>query len=221
MGDSGASNERARRKAATRARLSAAALELFASQGYDSTTVAQIAAAAHVSARTFFVHFATKADALFDFGPDDYHDLIRCVVEVQDAETDYDVLCRATIECLERRGTATARHHQAKLLALSTASSPVLRGKHLDENDLFIEMCSRALAVRHGRPAPIPDDEIVAVIVGRLIHATYAEWASSPSTTDFRRLAFAKFDRARSAMAVPRKKDANPANRRRIKVAAG
>ena len=49
----------------TRERLIAAAFELFASQGYDATTVDQIAAHAGVGRTTFFRNFASKEDALF------------------------------------------------------------------------------------------------------------------------------------------------------------
>lgn len=43
-----------------------AAIELFSTQGYDATTIEQISAAAGVAPRTFFHHFATKDDILFD-----------------------------------------------------------------------------------------------------------------------------------------------------------
>jgi AcrR family transcriptional regulator len=42
------------------------AVELFTANGYEATTVEQISAAAGVAPRTFFHHFASKDDILFD-----------------------------------------------------------------------------------------------------------------------------------------------------------
>lgn len=50
----------------TRERLRSAALELFADRGYDSTGVAQIAAAAGVSEMTFFRYFPSKESVLLE-----------------------------------------------------------------------------------------------------------------------------------------------------------
>ncbi len=46
-------------------RLREAALALYVEQGYDETTVAEIAERAGVTARTFFRHFADKREVLF------------------------------------------------------------------------------------------------------------------------------------------------------------
>ena len=48
-----------------RERLETAALELFAENGYDETTVAQIADRAGLNRATFFRHFADKREVLF------------------------------------------------------------------------------------------------------------------------------------------------------------
>jgi AcrR family transcriptional regulator len=53
---------RQRKKTATRDRIRASALALFREQGYDATTVEQIAAAAGVSHMTFFRYFPAKED---------------------------------------------------------------------------------------------------------------------------------------------------------------
>jgi TetR/AcrR family transcriptional regulator, cholesterol catabolism regulator len=55
-------DRRARRKEQTRERIVDAAVELFIGQGYDATSVDQIAAAADVARGTFFNHFPGKED---------------------------------------------------------------------------------------------------------------------------------------------------------------
>ena len=49
----------------TRGRLEQAALELYSERGFEPTTVAQIAARAGLTERTFFRHFADKREVLF------------------------------------------------------------------------------------------------------------------------------------------------------------
>jgi AcrR family transcriptional regulator len=56
---------RERKRARTRQALIDAAAGLFEQRGYDRTTIADIAAAADVSTRTFFSYFATKEEVLF------------------------------------------------------------------------------------------------------------------------------------------------------------
>lgn len=66
---------------ATRALLQERAMELFVRQGFDGTTVAQIADAAGVSHMTFFRYFPTKESVVFD---DPYDPLIADLIAAQD-----------------------------------------------------------------------------------------------------------------------------------------
>src|ERR1700759_3652108 len=56
---------RDRKKARTRQAIIDAAAELFATRGYEETTIADIAAAADIGTRTFFSYFASKEEVLF------------------------------------------------------------------------------------------------------------------------------------------------------------
>jgi len=67
----------------TRARLQSVALDLVTRQGFDATTVAEIATAAGVSHMTFFRYFPTKESVLLD---DPYDPLIADAVHAQPTE---------------------------------------------------------------------------------------------------------------------------------------
>ncbi|MHA6763510.1 TetR family transcriptional regulator [Streptacidiphilus sp. PAMC 29251] len=80
--------------------LAAAAMELFANQGYEETTVDQIAAAAGVARRTFFRYFRSKEEAIF---PDHDDTLIRVadlLAGADPAEHPLDVVCQGIKEVL-------------------------------------------------------------------------------------------------------------------------
>lgn len=69
----------------TRARLEQAALDLFEQQGFEQTTVAEIAEAAGVTPMTFFRHFKSKARVLFD---DPYDPVVADAVAEQPSSLD-------------------------------------------------------------------------------------------------------------------------------------
>ncbi|MFK0194419.1 TetR family transcriptional regulator [Kitasatospora sp. NPDC090308] len=80
--------------------LTAAAMELFATQGYEETTVDQIAAAAGVARRTFFRYFRSKEEAIF---PDHDDTLVRVADLLASADAEehpLDVVCRGIKEVL-------------------------------------------------------------------------------------------------------------------------
>ena len=59
-------DRRARKKAQTREQIRSTARRLFADQGFDAVTTADIAREADVAVQTIFNHFATKEDLFFD-----------------------------------------------------------------------------------------------------------------------------------------------------------
>lgn len=69
-----------------RGRLEQAALDLFDEQGYDRTTVAQIAQRANLTERSFYRWFADKREALFG-GGDELEQHLVAAIEAVPAET--------------------------------------------------------------------------------------------------------------------------------------
>ena len=77
---------RAQRSVETRRALEQAAIALFLEQGYDRTTIDDIATAAGVSARTFFRHFDAKEDVLIGDQGEMRRRLARCFADRPDDE---------------------------------------------------------------------------------------------------------------------------------------
>jgi AcrR family transcriptional regulator len=112
------------RREATRARLLQAALELFAQQGYDATTAAQIAAAAGVTEMTFFRHFPSKAALVID---DPYDPLMAAAVARQPRDlAALTRLARGVREAWQEVPPPAAEQVRVRLRI--AASSPSLRG---------------------------------------------------------------------------------------------
>lgn len=89
---------RERKKLRTRASLIEAAAELCVRQGYDNTTVEQIAAAADVSPRTFSRYFSTKGSVVTAI-VDDMDVYIAAALARQPTDIDeYEALLRAHLE---------------------------------------------------------------------------------------------------------------------------
>ncbi|MFC4589274.1 TetR/AcrR family transcriptional regulator [Sphaerisporangium corydalis] len=75
---------RERKKHQTRLALIDAAFDLFLVQGYEATTVDQIAAAVDVSPRTFFRYFGSKEDLALDFTVE-YEELVTTALAARPA----------------------------------------------------------------------------------------------------------------------------------------
>jgi AcrR family transcriptional regulator len=72
---------RERKKAKTRSRIVEEALRLFAANGYQQTTIAQIAEASEVSPRTVSTYFPAKEDLVFDISAGTKERLISAIRE--------------------------------------------------------------------------------------------------------------------------------------------
>src|SRR5436309_14039622 len=81
-----------------RGRLEQAAMELYAERGFDQTTVAEIAARAGLTERTFFRHYTDKREVLFGGGELVAERLEAAVVGAPDSATPLDAIAAALEE---------------------------------------------------------------------------------------------------------------------------
>jgi AcrR family transcriptional regulator len=103
-------DRRHRRTMRTRAAIEAAALELFAEQGFANTTVEQIAEAADIATRTFFRHFPSKDAVLFG-DPMREADRMREVLATRPAdEHPMRSVAAALLDAAERMEVDRAQH---------------------------------------------------------------------------------------------------------------
>ncbi|MEU6880560.1 TetR family transcriptional regulator [Streptomyces sp. NPDC046712] len=99
--ESAAGTRAAAQRLKMRRELAAAAMELFATKGYEATTVDEIAAQAGVARRTFFRHFRSKEEAIF---PDHDDTLVRAEAVLNAApphEHPLDTVCRGIKEVMK------------------------------------------------------------------------------------------------------------------------
>lgn len=138
---------RERKKARTRTSIREHALRLFHEQGYQATTVEQIADAAEVSPSTFFRYFPSKEAVVL---ADDVDPLMIAALHAQPPELGPIAALRAAFEDTLGRLTEEemAREHARHALILSV---PELRGMMYEEFGRTVSMLADALAQRYGR----------------------------------------------------------------------
>lgn len=175
----------------TKDRLRAAALELFASQGFEETTAAEIARSVGLTERTFFRHFADKREVLFDGQADDLQSFGAGVAAAPPDASPLDMIASALNAAAglfteERRVYARIRRHiidanpalaerelhKRSLTAANLAAALRSRGVTEPAATLAAESGATAFGIaftqwtRDGETRPI--DEIIAEVVDEL-----------------------------------------------------
>lgn len=150
-------------------------MRLFTSQGFEQTTIEQIAAEAGVSERTFFRYFSSKASVLFTEFEDEV-ERIRAAL----AQSPREVPMMDAI----RHAVVSANHHRAadlpdlRMQMNLLATVPALTASAAAHYESWEHAISEFAAARLGQPA----DSLYALAVGRATLATcraaYDRWAA-------------------------------------------
>ncbi len=169
---------RSRRKRETRRALRDAALRLFAEQGYEETTVSQIAASAGIAERTFFVHFPSKEDVLLNGRHREFDDFDRVVAAAPPALSDLAAVELAFTQVIER-GANSVGHAMTCCLVRAEASSAVVRGKRLELMERIASAAANGLSKRHGEKLPSATTVTMAEVAAKLLWLAVDEWTTA------------------------------------------
>ena len=174
---------RERTRRAVHAEITDTALRLFAEQGFDATTVDQIAAAAGISRRSFFHYFGSKEDVVMG----DLEALGRRVRDALEARPATESAWEALREALKTLQGPDTDAVTGLEIAGMYADAPSLRAKHLEKHlrwqELFAPDIERRLGIAPGATA---DPRARAVIASALAGVDIAveAWRESGGTAD-------------------------------------
>lgn len=186
---------RERKKEQTRRALEDAALDLFARQGFDHTTVDEIAAACDVSTRTFFRYFATKEEALLGEKPERFEALLARLETTPPDEPPLQSL-RAGLEAM----VESYAEDRERLLVRSRiiADTPSLR-VHGTEARQDKEAALVQALVKRDLDAGVPDRELdLRIAVGVSIatfRAALDTWLAADGREDLLTVVTRAYDR--------------------------
>ena len=160
-------------------RLVVAAVDLFTEQGYDATTVAQIAERAGVTKSTFFRHFSDKRELLVA----GQETLSRLLADgITDAPADATPL-EAVAAGLERASIAmgpTNRELGPRLQAAVAASTELQERDTLKSVGLAAAMTSALIA----RGVPDPTAHLAGELGVLALKRGYAQWSEGDRDDD-------------------------------------
>jgi AcrR family transcriptional regulator len=171
---------RSRKKERTRLAIEDAALDLFAEQGFEATTVDQIAERAEVSKATFFRYFATKGEVIFDGERDRHLELHDAIVRRPRSEDDLT----AVLAAIREHWVPTLDADRTARQTRAARTSPVLRGLSFDLG-LRLQL-DIAAAVGHRRGLDGPDQRcrLVAGMAFAALSSGVNAWMDGGSSGD-------------------------------------
>lgn len=177
---------RERKKAATRLQLMNVALRLFEAQGFDKTTVDEIAAAADVAPRTFFRYFPTKVDVLFADHPEEIEHIRETLATRAPDESVVDAVRRAVIDGIGKAVADPSRFLTRSRL-VATVPAAHAHSRYLDSR--FEDAIADAVAGdRSSGSARELEARVIARATWGAACAARDIWVASDAKTDPRTL---------------------------------
>ena len=176
-------------------RLISSALTLFGQQGYDATTVAQIADAAGLTKRTFFRHFADKREVLFRGSSQLQESWLEGIAGAPQSAGPMAVVS-AGLEQVARM--FTDRHAFARMRSGIIASHPELQERELIKLQVLADAIRTALV---DRDIPVNAAVLAAQTGVTVFHVAFARWVEQDDPAALRTLMDESLTELRSVIA--------------------
>jgi AcrR family transcriptional regulator len=173
-----------------------AAIELFDEQGYEATTVAEIAERAGLTKRTFFRYFADKREVLFNGSQELQRLWLEGLAGAPANATPLAVVIAGLDPVAEM---FTERHDFARMRSGIIEANPELQERELIKLQNLAGAIKAAL-VQRGVSA---NAAILAAQAGvTVFHVAFAHWVEQDDPTAFNRLIDESLEELRSVTAV-------------------
>ena len=178
---------RERKKQQTRQAIHEAAMRLFAERGYDATTIADIAAAADISPRTFFSYFSAKEEVVFQKFEMAIEEFTRALRERPEGTTALEAM-RAWIVREAHKYTPPAAN--VRLERELRRESPAVAACELRHREQYERLLEEAVADDLGEPVGALRPRMVAAAAiaaltaaGDAAHAVLEQGEAAPPPT--------------------------------------
>jgi len=180
---------RERKKLKTKAAIQRAALRLFKKNGYDETTVEDIAAAAEISPSTFFNYFPSKEDVVIY---DEYDPMMFSMITDSPAGEKLSQTIRRVLDVFAQiLESDTADILERSRLMLEV---PELRARIWEELEKARDMFAGVIASRTGRPATEFEVRMVAMVLVTVAFEASVEWVRSDGKASIKELFYRAID---------------------------
>ena len=174
-----------------RGRLGAAAIELYLSQGFEATTVAQIAERAGVTERTFFRYFGDKREVLFAGSQELLDAAIAAVRNAPDAPA-LDLVA-AGVDAAA--GILQLRQDHARVRQSILDANPSLQERELLKMAALTSGMASALVERGVDPV---DAGLAASLGVSVFSQGFVRWIAADERRDYLEIVRESFERLRA-----------------------
>lgn len=185
---------RERNRTRTRRDIETAALELFERQGYDSTSVDEIAEQAGISRATFFRYYPSKEEVLFTNESDAVEEMVAHVAGRDDRGRSLAALA----EPIARFGSGLLDDDssEGQRLTRLVMTTRELESRSMRMRRRWERALARQLSAEREQSAPERSDVLLANLAVGCLAAALWEWQAATDAADIGQIIHTVFDDA-------------------------